>query len=194
MGAASERGGPEARGMDAEGWRAIPSAPIDKSLLGNDLEEDRKIGFRSNSKLVRRLLDKRLRGGEMARKPVSVFRRPMSRAGQFRYYIQLRNAESGAYSVPRSAASVVQELELDEKAFPSTSRTGALLIGEELRRRGGAVPRKGLPALRRLLCRDMELGFIALRPEQAGPRAEYRPEVGGTPLSVALFPRTLKLS
>jgi integrase len=69
----------------------------------------------------------------------------MSRAGQFRYYIQLWNAESGAYSVPRSAASVVQELELDEKAFPFTSRTGAFLIGEELRRRGGALPRKTSP-------------------------------------------------
>jgi integrase len=66
----------------------------------------------------------------------------MSKKGQFRYYIQIWDVGKGAYAVPRSASSVALELGLDEKAFPATSRTGAFLIGEELRRRGGAPGRK----------------------------------------------------
>ena len=81
----------------------------------------------------------------MARKPVSCFRRPMSKKGQYRYYVKVWDEVLGAYTVPRSAASVARELELDEKAFPPTSRTGALLIGEELRRRGGSQGRKAAP-------------------------------------------------
>ena len=74
----------------------------------------------------------------MARKPVSVFRRPMTKAGQYHYYIQLWDEATGSYATGRSAASIANELGLDEKTFPPSSRTGALLIGEELRRRGGA--------------------------------------------------------
>lgn len=81
----------------------------------------------------------------MARKPVSVFRRPTTKKGQYHYYVKLWDEVVGVYSVPRSAASIAHELELDEKSFPPTSRTGALLIGEELRRRGGATPRNTSP-------------------------------------------------
>jgi integrase len=81
----------------------------------------------------------------MARKPVSCFRRPMSKKGQYRYYVKVWDEALGVYTVPRSAASIARELELDEKAFPPTSRTGALLIGEELRRRGGSQDRKTAP-------------------------------------------------
>jgi integrase len=69
----------------------------------------------------------------------------MTKAGQYRYYIQLWDEASGAYSNARSAAAVACELGLDEKAFPPTSRTGALLIGEELRRRGGSRGRQASP-------------------------------------------------
>ena len=81
----------------------------------------------------------------MARKPVSVFRRPMTKAGQFRYYIQLWDEATGNYGTARSAPMIALELGLDPKAFPPTSRTGALLIGEELRRRGGSPGRQASP-------------------------------------------------
>jgi hypothetical protein len=42
----------------------------------------------------------------------------------------------------RSAASVALDLNLDPKAFPPISRTGALLIGEELRKRGSSATRR----------------------------------------------------
>lgn len=83
----------------------------------------------------------------MARRPVSVFKRPTTKRGQHRYYLKLWDAARGVYEVPRSAASVVQELGLDSKAFPPTSRAGALLIGEELKRRGGQTARKASPLL-----------------------------------------------
>ncbi|HUW71547.1 MAG TPA: site-specific integrase [bacterium] len=75
----------------------------------------------------------------MARKPVSVFKRPATKKGQFRYYVKLWDELAGCYSSPRSVASVAVELGLDFKSFPPTSRTGAMLIGEQLRQRGGAV-------------------------------------------------------
>ncbi len=78
----------------------------------------------------------------MARKPVSVFKRPSSRKGQSRYYVKLWDEATGHYKTARSAVSLIAELDLDPKAFPPTSRAGALLIGEELRRRGGTSPRK----------------------------------------------------
>ncbi len=81
----------------------------------------------------------------MARKPVSVFKRPMSRKGQFRYYIQVWNPGRGGYSVARSAQAVASELGLDEQFFPSTSRTGALLIGQELLKKGGILPKPSDP-------------------------------------------------
>jgi integrase len=71
----------------------------------------------------------------------------MTKAGQYRYYIQLWDEATGSYGTARSASMVAIELGLDGKAFPPTSRTGALLIGEELRRRGGAPGRKALPLL-----------------------------------------------
>lgn len=81
----------------------------------------------------------------MARKPVSVFKRPTSKKGQFRYYVKLWDEGKGAYGVPRSATQLAREMALDEKAFPPTSRTGALLIGEELRRRGNSDSPKAAP-------------------------------------------------
>lgn len=77
----------------------------------------------------------------MARKPVSCFRRPMSKKGQYRYYVKLWDEVHHKYTVPRSVESIAHELNLDTRAFPPTSRTGALLIGEEMRRRGGTQPR-----------------------------------------------------
>jgi integrase len=62
----------------------------------------------------------------------------MSRKGQYRYYVKAWDEATGSYSVPRSASAIARELGLDPKAFPASSRTGALLIGEELRRRGGS--------------------------------------------------------
>jgi hypothetical protein len=61
----------------------------------------------------------------------------MTRPGQYRYYVQLWDEATGRYGTARSAASLSLELDLDPKAFPPTSRTGALLIGEEFRKRGG---------------------------------------------------------
>jgi integrase len=84
-------------------------------------------------------------GVVMARKPVSVFKRPMTVKGQYRFYVQTWDESRGVYATARSAASVAVELGLDAKSFPPTSRTGALLIGEELRRRGGSQPRKAAP-------------------------------------------------
>lgn len=77
----------------------------------------------------------------MARKPVSVFKRPMSKKGQYRYYVQIWDVQRQKYSIARSATAIAKELELDPKAYPPTSKTGALLIGEELRKRGGVQRR-----------------------------------------------------
>jgi len=66
----------------------------------------------------------------------------MTRKGQHRYYVKLWDATTASYSTPRSVESVARELDLDRTAFPPTSRTGALLIGEELRKRGGNQARK----------------------------------------------------
>jgi hypothetical protein len=60
----------------------------------------------------------------MTRKPISVFKRPTTKKGQFRYYIKLWNENTGAYSTPRSATSVALELGLNEKKYPPTSKTG----------------------------------------------------------------------
>lgn len=81
----------------------------------------------------------------MSRKPVSIFKRPTSKKGQFRYYLKLWDEVRASYSAPRSAHSIVLELGLDERKFPSTSRTGALLIGQELLKRGGVLTRKNDP-------------------------------------------------
>ncbi len=71
----------------------------------------------------------------MARKPVSVYKRPMSRKGRFRYYVQIWDEATCSYVMHRSADSLVVELNLDPKQYPSTSRTGALLIGQEYLKR-----------------------------------------------------------
>lgn len=81
----------------------------------------------------------------MARNPISVFKRPTSKKGQFRYYIKLWDETQGGYSSPRSASSIIHELNLDEKLFPTTSRTGAFLIGQELLKSGGLITRKSDP-------------------------------------------------
>jgi len=81
----------------------------------------------------------------MARKPVSVFKRPTTKKGQFRYYIKVWDENKGRYSSPRSAISIARELGLDEKRYPPTSRTGALLIGQELLKRGGILSKKSDP-------------------------------------------------
>jgi integrase len=84
---------------------------------------------------------------KMARKPVSVFKRPTTKKGQFRYYIKLWDENTGMYSTPRSAASIALKLGLNEKKYPPTSRTGALLIAQELLKRGGALTRENDPLL-----------------------------------------------
>jgi len=83
----------------------------------------------------------------MARKPVSVFKRPTTKKGQFRYYIKLWDENTGAYSTPRSAASVALKLGLNAKKYPPTSRTGALLIAQELLKRSGALSRENDPLI-----------------------------------------------
>jgi hypothetical protein len=82
---------------------------------------------------------------DMARNLVSVFRRPATKKGQYKYYIKLWDENTGTYSSPRSAASIVKELSLDEKRYLPTSRTSALLIGQELLKRGGMLTRKSDP-------------------------------------------------
>jgi integrase len=77
---------------------------------------------------------------EMARNPVSVFKRPTKTKGKFRYYVKLWDECSGSYSTPRSVQSLIISLGLDEKLFSPKSRTGAYLIGQELLRRGGSLP------------------------------------------------------
>ncbi|MDP3179056.1 MAG: hypothetical protein Q8M76_14205, partial [Spirochaetaceae bacterium] len=67
----------------------------------------------------------------MARNPVLVFKRPMTKRGHYSHYVKLWNEATGSYSTARSAAMVAQELRLDSKKFPHTSRTGARIIGEE---------------------------------------------------------------
>jgi integrase len=69
----------------------------------------------------------------------------MSKKGQYRYYVQIWDLDTGGYSIAKSAASIAVELGLDEKAFPPTSRTGATLIGQELLNRGNPQFRKDEP-------------------------------------------------
>lgn len=83
----------------------------------------------------------------MARKPVSVFKRPTTKPGHYAYYVKLWNDATGSYTTARSAAAVAQELHLDLKKFSPTSRTGAYLIGEELRKRGYQAPSTQIPLL-----------------------------------------------
>lgn len=83
----------------------------------------------------------------MARKPVSVLRRPTTKKGQYKYYIKVWDENLGKYATPRSAQSIVVELGLDEKQFPYTSKTGALLIGQELLKKGGKLTKKHDPLL-----------------------------------------------
>ena len=61
----------------------------------------------------------------MARKPVSAFKRPMTRKGQSRYYIKLWDAAAGRYMTAHSTAAVALELGLSPMDFPSGTRTGA---------------------------------------------------------------------
>lgn len=77
----------------------------------------------------------------MARNPVSVFKRPMTKKGQYRYYIQFWDSESDKYSVAKSATMIARELGLNPQAYPPTSHTGALLIGQEYLHRGGSLHR-----------------------------------------------------
>jgi len=81
----------------------------------------------------------------MARNLVSVFKRPTTKKGQFKYYVKLWDENTGTYSSPRSASSIAKELGLDEKRYSPTSRTGALLIGQELLKRGGILTKKSDP-------------------------------------------------
>ncbi|TXT45503.1 MAG: hypothetical protein FD137_1391 [Spirochaetes bacterium] len=71
----------------------------------------------------------------MARKPVSFLRRPTTKKGQYKYYLKVWDENLGKYATPRSAQSIVVELGLDEKQFSYTSKTGVLLIGQELLRK-----------------------------------------------------------
>lgn len=84
----------------------------------------------------------------MARKPVSVFKRSIADSkGQYKYYIKIWDENLGKYSCPRSASSIAIELDLDEKRFPSSSRTGAILIGQELLRKSGKINKRYDPLL-----------------------------------------------
>jgi len=78
----------------------------------------------------------------MARKPISILKRPTSKKGKYTYYIKLWNENKGKYSTPRSAASIATELGLDESRYSPTSKTGALLIGQELLKRNGVLTKK----------------------------------------------------
>ncbi|HWR10643.1 MAG TPA: tyrosine-type recombinase/integrase [Rectinemataceae bacterium] len=83
----------------------------------------------------------------MARNPVCVSKRTFGGKNQFRYYVRIWDEERGKYSTARSAQSLVFDLELDTKRYPPTSRTGALLIGQELARRGGKATHRDDPLL-----------------------------------------------
>jgi hypothetical protein len=75
---------------------------------------------------------------ELARKPVSAHKRPTSKKSQYRYYVKVWDENLGTYSHTRSICSIATELNLDEQKFPTTSRTGAFLIGQELLKRSGS--------------------------------------------------------
>lgn len=74
----------------------------------------------------------------MARAPVSVFKRPLTKKGCFSYCIKIWDEALGQYKPAVSAKSAVKLLQLDPERFSPTSRTGARLIGEELLKRGGS--------------------------------------------------------
>jgi hypothetical protein len=78
----------------------------------------------------------------MAWKPVSIFKRPSSKKGQYSYYVKLWDETHCRNTWHRSAASIALELRLDLKTLLPSSRTGAFLIGEERRRRGGVSTRE----------------------------------------------------
>lgn len=81
----------------------------------------------------------------MARTPVSVYKRPTTKKGKYRWYVAVWEDERGDYSTARSAEQLVIEYNLDPKEYPPTNRAGALRIGMELLRRGGLVRRKDMP-------------------------------------------------
>jgi integrase len=111
-------------------------------LDSKNLKNNRKTGVRINSISVTRKLPKLSgKGLEMARKPVSVFKRPTKTKGRFRYYVKLWDERLGAYSTPRSVQTLIEVFGLDDKRYSPNSRTGALLVGQELLRRGGFLPR-----------------------------------------------------
>jgi len=66
----------------------------------------------------------------MARKLVVVFKRPTTRKNRYSYYVKIWDDIRKQYLTPRSAASLVKELRLDEQEFPSNTRNGACKIGE----------------------------------------------------------------
>lgn len=78
----------------------------------------------------------------MARKAVCISRRPGKNPGQYSYSIRLWDETQGAYTTARAAAAIAKELNLDEKKYSPTSKTGALAIAQELLRRGGAFSKK----------------------------------------------------
>jgi len=74
----------------------------------------------------------------LARKPVSVYERLASKKSQYKYYAKAWDENLGIYSHTRSACSIATEFNLDEQKFPTPSRTGAFLIGQELLKRSGS--------------------------------------------------------
>lgn len=79
----------------------------------------------------------------MPRSPVSLYRRPTSKKGRFIYYIRVWLEKEHRYTVARSAAVIAEELDIDIKRWPPTTKAGALYIAEKLRESGATYSRKG---------------------------------------------------
>jgi hypothetical protein len=61
------------------------------------------------------------------RKTGFCFKATHYKKGQYKYYLKVWDENLGKYAAPRSAQSIALELDLDERQFPSTSRTGAIM-------------------------------------------------------------------
>jgi len=78
----------------------------------------------------------------MARRTVSIYRRSAKKKGQNHYYIRIWDEARGVYILDRSISSLIVELNLDTKKYSSTSKSSAILLGQELLRRGGLPTRQ----------------------------------------------------
>ncbi len=78
----------------------------------------------------------------MPRSPVSLYKRPAGKKSRSIYYIRLWIEKEHRYAVARSASIVAEELGIDPKLWPPTTKAGALHIAEKLREAGPLFSKK----------------------------------------------------